>query len=345
MVAILGRRLGADPHRRDSVNRGTALAIFAVGALALLASRRASAAPQTYQYEDGSYEYIPARYSAPPIEGGFVGPWEPIYSPQAEPAPGYYPPWDDRPPAPTEPVYVPVEQYDPETGEISITYTPVLPGEFGYPEPAAGATGAIEPVPPWEPGTYMPAPAGPVASLDPDLNVAAFLAMIRATEGTGNQADPYGTVYGYGDVANTSPGSRHPADPALGAARWPGVKLPDSYCAGAGLPPGCVSTAAGAYQIIWPTWRNLGQPDFSPTSQENAAIKLIDGRGALGYVRAGQFDAALRALGNEWASLPYATVGQPKYTVTQVAQLYVQAGGTMLATGYAAGPVTIGVRG
>lgn len=68
------------------------------------------------------------------------------------------------------------------------------------------------------------------------------------------------------------------------------------------------STAAGRYQIINKTWRgvarDLGLKDFSPESQDKAAIELIRRRGALGDVKRGDFAEAARKLGSEWQGLP-----------------------------------------
>jgi lysozyme len=53
------------------------------------------------------------------------------------------------------------------------------------------------------------------------------------------------------------------------------------------------SDAAGRYQFLKETWNGLNMPDFTPVSQDRAAIKLVKGRGALQDVRAGRFDAAV----------------------------------------------------
>src|SRR3990167_2332253 len=74
------------------------------------------------------------------------------------------------------------------------------------------------------------------------------------------------------------------------------------------------STAAGAYQIITPTWRGLLKQydfqDFSPDSQDEAAVALIAGRRALKDVREGRFKQAVEKCSEEWASLPGSTAGQ-----------------------------------
>lgn len=71
------------------------------------------------------------------------------------------------------------------------------------------------------------------------------------------------------------------------------------------------STAAGRYQITGTTWkgvaRKLGLSDFSPESQDKAAIELLRQRGALDDVLAGRWDAATAKLGDEWQSLPSGT--------------------------------------
>lgn len=68
------------------------------------------------------------------------------------------------------------------------------------------------------------------------------------------------------------------------------------------------STAAGAYQITKTTWdevrAKMGLPDFSPASQDMAALGRIAYRGALPAVLAGDLDAAIKKLRLEWTSLP-----------------------------------------
>lgn len=68
------------------------------------------------------------------------------------------------------------------------------------------------------------------------------------------------------------------------------------------------STAAGAYQITKTTWdwvrQQMGLKDFSPASQDAAALGLIAYRGALLDVVAGNMEAAIPKLRKEWTSLP-----------------------------------------
>lgn len=141
-------------------------------------------------------------------------------------------------------------------------------------------------------------------------NVAAFLGMVRQAEGTANAAAPYAVCYGYSHTITDF--SDHPAI----TGEWTGQRLPDAMCKNAGFGPGCVSTAAGAYQIIKPTWLrlrdSLGLLDFGKASQDSAAVELIRRRGALEDVKAGRIPDAINKCRNEWASLPgnYAGQGQ-----------------------------------
>ena len=159
-----------------------------------------------------------------------------------------------------------------------------------------------------------------------DANVRAFLAAIAWAEGTDRAADPYRVCYGYKHQAQDL--SDHPAN----SGEWKGEPLSAQQCAGAGLGPGCVSTAAGRYQIIRPTWnaarRALALPDFGPDSQDRAAVWLIDKRGALDAVKAGDVPQALRLCAKEWASLPGAGyAGQGMRTEAAIVAVYENAGG------------------
>lgn len=160
-----------------------------------------------------------------------------------------------------------------------------------------------------------------------DANIAAFLQVIKQSEGTATQADPYRVVYGYGHAIQDY--SDHPAI----TGEWRGEVLSDRMCALAGFGPGCKSTAAGAYQINRPTWLDikgkLGLTDFSPQSQDAAAINLIASCGALEDVKAGRFNEAVRKCRNKWASLPGNSAGQGQRTYAQLGQWFTQAGGRM----------------
>lgn len=167
---------------------------------------------------------------------------------------------------------------------------------------------------------------GPSAALlagyTAESNVAAFLAMVRVCETGTAGANAYRTLYG-GDYFDGF--GDHPRIAKASPWGW--------------------STAAGAYQILarspvpssarsteLDTWgeakRALGLPDFSPASQDAAALWLIRRRGALADVRAGRFDVAIAKCAREWASLPGSPYGQPTKTLDRVRDLYANAGGS-----------------
>ncbi len=160
-----------------------------------------------------------------------------------------------------------------------------------------------------------------------EKNLNAFLWMIRFAEGTA-RADGYRVVYGYGTVLKDL--SDHP----IATGEWEKVRLSKEQCVAAGFPGGqCVTTAAGAYQITYTTWKNLKAKlklkDFSPQSQDLAAIQLIRESKALEDVQAGKLDTAVRKVRHIWASLPGNTAGQPKKTLSELTAYFKSMGGTL----------------
>lgn len=93
------------------------------------------------------------------------------------------------------------------------------------------------------------------------------------------------------------------------------------------------STAAGAYQFIAPTWDEMAAkyklPDFSPHSQDLAAIGLIIRRGAIDDVVAGRIEEAIKKCRLEWASLPGSPYGQRTESLQRVLDEYVAYGGRL----------------
>ena len=81
---------------------------------------------------------------------------------------------------------------------------------------------------------------------------------------------------------------------------------------------GKVSTAAGAYQITVPTWKDVRQAgawgpylvDFSNTSQDEAARRILIQCKALPYIEAGNVQGAVNQASSRWASLPGSQAGQ-----------------------------------
>lgn len=148
------------------------------------------------------------------------------------------------------------------------------------------------------------------AALD-SPNVRAFLKAIRLGEGTLDEAGFFRIVGG----GTFTDDAQHPNVRVF-------IKRYNVW-----------STAAGAYQIINPTWRGLLKkynfPDFSPECQDEAAVALIAGRLALNDVIAGRFHEAVAKCAAEWASLPGATSGQRTESIAAVEKVYLDAGGTI----------------
>lgn len=95
------------------------------------------------------------------------------------------------------------------------------------------------------------------------------------------------------------------------------------------------TSAAGAYQITYSTWKALKTkiylPDFTPQHQDAAAIQLIKERNALKDIEAGRFEDALNKVRKIWASLPGAGHNQPERKLAEVKQWYKNAGGYIAA--------------
>lgn len=155
-------------------------------------------------------------------------------------------------------------------------------------------------------------PINPINPVNPAYNnLRAFLTMIQYAEGTYG-ANAYRMLYGgrlfsdYGKHPNT-----------------------------AITKSGITSTAAGAYQILYRTWLTvqpvLGLPDFSPISQDRAAIELVRRRGALEDAMAGRFSTAIYKCRKEWASLPGAGYGQGERSMDELVQVFQNAGGIITA--------------
>lgn len=169
----------------------------------------------------------------------------------------------------------------------------------------------------------MPLPAPPYLP----AQISAMLQAIKKAEGTADRGDPYRVCYSYRHTINSF--ADHPAV----TREWAGERLSDAMCADAGLGPGCVSTAAGAYQIIRPTWlrlkTKLGLPDFSPASQDAAATELLRERGALARLEVGDFAGAVEKTRKEWASLPGAGYGQGERSIAWLTARFTEAGGVL----------------
>ena len=132
----------------------------------------------------------------------------------------------------------------------------------------------------------LPPPAPRLFAITPERR--ALLNTIRFAEGTwaGGDAIGYRIMFGGGLMPTLE---RHP-DRVIRKS-------------------GYASAAAGAYQFMPFTWslasRTLGLQRFGPDVQDQAAIFLIQRRGALALVDQGLFTPGLAAkLAPEWASFP-----------------------------------------
>lgn len=157
--------------------------------------------------------------------------------------------------------------------------------------------------------------------------IAAMLQAVKKAEGTADQGDPYRVCFAYRHIIVSF--RDHPAV----TGEWRGETLSNAMCAGAGLGPGCVSTAAGAYQIIKPTWlrlkSKLSLPDFGPASQDAAAAELLRERGAIARLEVGDFAGAVAKAKKEWASLPGAGYGQGERSIEWLTARFTEAGGVL----------------
>lgn len=126
-----------------------------------------------------------------------------------------------------------------------------------------------------------------------DPNVQKYLAMLRRAEGTegARHADPYRVAGGGKTIL-----------PDLSTYRT----VPWDFTQTDGKRN--TSTAAGAYQFLKGTWEDvsgkLGLTDFTPRSQDLAALELMRRNGSLADVLAGDFASAVNKDGRTWASLP-----------------------------------------
>lgn len=142
--------------------------------------------------------------------------------------------------------------------------------------------------------------------------IRAFLAVIRRGEGTGD-AGGYNRLFGGGTFSSYA---QHPNQLVVKS--------------------GYRSTAAGAYQFIKSTWDEtaaaMGLRDFSPASQDIGALGRLAYRGAIDDILKGNFEAALKKTGKEWASLPFSPYGQPVISYQTALNVFKQNGGNTAGT-------------
>lgn len=214
--------------------------------------------------------------------------------------------WDDG----AAPDFVPIEPMETD----GVLWGPGL--SFDFAEVPALAFDEAAPLP----GVWMPEMTPEQTDFDllPVKFNPAVLAMLTAIRFAEHKDDDvkngrdYFTFYGGGRFEGTAD------HPTITGERQP-VRLPERFCRAAGFKGACYSTAAGAYQINVPTWRDFrkaGQwgprlPDFSPASQDEAARRILLATGAVARLDAGDLPGAVRLASSRWASLPGSTAGQP----------------------------------
>jgi muramidase (phage lysozyme) len=149
----------------------------------------------------------------------------------------------------------------------------------------------------------------------------AFLDLIAHSEGTASGLDS-----GYGVIVSGTDGAHSFTD--YSAHPFANGRPPIEVVApGARFPKGLYSTASGRYQIILPTWKSLALDlelrDFTPTSQDAAAIELVVRRGAVASILTGDIQDAIILCSNEWASLPGNSYGQGGHSMGTLLAKYV----------------------
>lgn len=149
-------------------------------------------------------------------------------------------------------------------------------------------------------------------------NVQAWLAAIRTTETGTAGPRSYTTIAGGGQLQSL--------------ASYPNVQT-SLVINGQRV----TTHAVGAYQFMPATWSDaaseLGLTDFSPSSQDLAAVWLTKRRGALADVINGDLVSAIQKCNKEWASLPGSPYNQNPVTQSTFETLYASNGGMQADAG------------
>lgn len=142
----------------------------------------------------------------------------------------------------------------------------------------------------------------PDSTMNESSQINAFLAVIRQGESSGN----YGAYVGGGSFTDFS---HHPALPPT---NWPGIPGPSHACGGYQFEPGTWKECAAALNLV----------DFSPASQDAAAVFLLKRRGAYQAIVDGQVATACNLLRNEWQMFT-----QSKWSPAMVGAMFETYGG------------------
>lgn len=157
-------------------------------------------------------------------------------------------------------------------------------------------------------------------------NVAAFLMAIRHAEGTAGP-EGYRTMFGgrLFDGWADHPRIAHQFTDRAGRRLWTSAAGAYQFMAVSVIPGG------GATRVN--TWdrlkAKLGLLDFTPASQDRAALELIDEAGALQDVKEGRFVAAVGKVRRIWASMPGAGYSQGERSIEWLTARYNAAGGVV----------------
>jgi muramidase (phage lysozyme) len=157
--------------------------------------------------------------------------------------------------------------------------------------------------------TFDNEPKGPAV----DVQLHAFQEMLAACEGTAAQ-DGYRYLFGSNasNALRFEDMSKHPKITAY-YVDLSGNRIP--------------TTAAGRYQINYPTYQEFGGGPFTPEAQDAMCAGIIRRCGAMADIEAGRLQAAIDKCAGRWASLPSSTVPQPHRTFAYARAVFERAGG------------------
>jgi muramidase (phage lysozyme) len=140
----------------------------------------------------------------------------------------------------------------------------------------------------------------PTAGTPEERAILDTIAYAEGTYGRGRD-NGYSVVVGYGHTATYD---RHPSVDVVWQTGQP------------------TSDAAGRYQFLSTTYAKHRQPDFSPASQDRAALSEFAECGGMSHLKAGRVESALRSCSTVWASLPSSLSGQPQKHMADLLRFY-----------------------
>lgn len=222
-------------------------------------------------------------------------------------------PWIDDPDAPTwspgDGYHDPVYDAPDEGLEVidAGAYEPIYYDPFGTPVPG-----------------YYHGAGGPMDTANLDALIDAIIWAEHYPVDVVN-GDAYRTFYGGAKFDS------YRDHPVITGELKP-VELTAAQCRKLGFKGKCYSTAAGALQLIKPTWSRIRSKgpylaDFSPENQREAGRRLLRELGVDQLLAQGDLAGAIKRASTQWASLPGSTAGQGGKSLAFVQQKYLEAGG------------------